>query len=312
MTPQPDPDPMWAGMQVRLAFDGSRDGHAVVLACPVDGGGGWRILGHINDAGLHLMPGPSTDELTQWQQQQQALFVGVADYSPGDEPARYADTGRSSDVQARIEDRIEATVEAVTGPAADLCACGCREPVTPRSPTPFFATKDCNDKWYARLARDLQTEEVRPDDAGDTQPAGEPLWQRQPPPDDPYQSAYRRHCGRCQQLVIPVVYQDNQDIRRFDDPPPVRIFVAQLRHECPDCGEDLPEPQFVGTVSEDPPGRLNLELCDPQGSRARRLVPVAILSRGADPVGFLAGMWAELERSLLRFRRAFHGRQVRP
>jgi hypothetical protein len=45
----------------------------------------------------------------------------------------------------QVLERIDAAVEGV-------CACGCRRPITDGSPSAWFASEECADRWHGRLA----------------------------------------------------------------------------------------------------------------------------------------------------------------
>jgi hypothetical protein len=253
-----------------------------------------------------------------------------------DTPEPPREQPRSSPASAGdILERIDCLVaEAETA----RCGCGCGRPVLPDGPSADFATQDCQRTWHGRQSTDpdrvyngpdatyllaadieeqaniLRTSLSQPSAVNPTVPDTPRAVEAFTCP-DPMGLAYRRHCPRCDTWVIPSVYRDaDQDqVVSFAQVDQVRTTGQMvLRHECPHCGENLPEPVYIADVAAtDRPGWFWLNLSTGQ-ARVTRVVSTSSLhlSRVRDgPDTAVQRIWESIEQELLLFTRRWNGRQ---
>lgn len=327
---------------VVVGFDGSGSGGAIFIGRRGDDGG-WQLLGHTDEDGLIVSHEDETPvrvtplhrggivTSTVIRHDSIPAWFGNTHVIPADWSRQLRESYAERD---SILDLIDATVTAAEHDAKTACGCGCGQPITPACPSPDFATPRCQAAWHSGQAHNPD-EVYDSDDAADVFegaddvaiPLNEPGeqeeddeddgipfvfddgWHRQPPAADVYGAAYRRHCEPCGEPVIPAVayrYEAEQ-LMTWDGGgvTPLRtIAESSIRLECPQCGEPLPGPPFIGTVTCDGP-HLVLELHDAQ-SRVRRTIPTAVLDNAPAQVR-LTRLWQDMEAALRRFRDRFNG-----
>lgn len=205
--------------------------------------------------------------------------------------------------------RIDAAVE-------QLCACGCSRPVPPDGASAYFASQGCQHRWHSAQTTDPDDVYRRPDAAGfpgaplrehaPTEPPTPRLLERELPAcGDPHGAAYRRRCEHCDQQVIPRLYREEPvEVHTFGLRETLLRYPS-IRQECPQCGENIPGPVYIADAWEH--GRLVvLELHDDR-ARVQRTLTVRQLQRTSGGPDLIALTWADMERELTRFRRAWIG-----
>jgi len=291
------------GDDIIVGFDGSADSTALVFVSR----DGIRFVdvGHTNEDGVTYIPPRSSEP------------------SP---LAPYASKPPTRATAGGILTQIDAAV-ALASAVADLCACGCRRHVPPDGPSPYFFSQSCQHRWHDRNVDNPQEVYNRRDPAGllrnpgeDTptptrgRPAPELDDDDPPPPPiiapcaDVHGTAYRRLCTHCDTRVIPQVYQDDPtSVMGGACAGPLRLIYPQPRLQCPTCEQDLPGPAYIAAV-HDHGNHLVLELRDAD-ARVQHRLHVRQIQQATDPRRLIDTTWADLERQLNHFLRAWHGRR---
>lgn len=207
----------------------------------------------------------------------------------------------SGDIVDRITAALDIVAEQQNG---EPCACGCGRPVDPDGASFYFATDTCQHRWHDRnvdnpedVYRRLDAAMYPPNQFHNPPPppAVEPPAERVIIPNDPHGAAYRRTCPGCGQRIAPTVW----------------VAASGIRHCCPTCGVNLPEPAYLSTVHQRQQ-QLHLELSDGM-LRVRRNIGLRELDRfnGGDSSDLLDYIWSVMERQLERFRHRWHSPRSR-
>lgn len=228
-----------------------------------------------------------------------------------------------------ILDLIDAAVDAAAGLP---CACGCGVLIYPSGKSLYFAGPLCQDRWTAQLADDpngvltrddaapvYEEEDDLPVPLRDDGPASVELVDASTvetaPREDLYGTAYRRHCERCAQRVIPRIIPDNlmTELMAYGESRPIRTVYPALRNVCPVCADELPGPVYIATVELDGDHPwLVLELGDGR-VRVQRLLTIRELTRVLPEIRdqVVSRTWSQMERQLARFALAWDGASTR-
>ncbi len=263
--------------QVVVAFDGARPASGVAMT--QDAAGNWRVLGYLEEDGLHPLP-PAAPTWSETMARINETIAEVTMCACGCRRAITEDSASPFFASPGCQRRWHAS--SVDDPAA------------------VYGRRDAAPVYGRADGMRVPLNEPR---QAPTTTGPEEGWLPVPPGSDAHRAAWRRACPSCTALVIPQAFQREP---RGEHGDPVWAAGASIRLDCPRCARTLLAPHFIGTVYEHP-DKLVLELRDHQ-TRIRRTVLLSQLAAAPDPEALIRAVWAALERQLTRFNRGFTGR----
>ncbi|MBM0257365.1 hypothetical protein [Micromonospora sp. 4G55] len=203
-----------------------------------------------------------------------------------------------------IVDQIDAAIDG-------RCACGCGARITHRSPSAYYATERCQDRWISQQRGDPTP---TPPPYPGTQPpaAGQPEDHGQQPLEILFRQGYRlatydsavpwmRRCHHCGHIDTPDRGRRRATVPTIDPvrgAPDFTVPPDEPVNLCPNCATPTPGPYLIALWRESP---LSYRLTLVTGDRCwMREVTADLVERRPIWLDAYVASWRDVERNLLR------------